>query len=115
QIIHGQINNGFHFYKQHLFEADGTAKYYHNNPYPLDPHSVSQAIITLLSVGGEESDVVLVKRVIQRAIQTLYMPERDQFVYQRNKRWVNRIHYARWTQAWMYLSFRFYLRITNEE
>ncbi|EOX1764237.1 exopolysaccharide biosynthesis protein VpsJ [Vibrio cholerae] len=109
------IARGFHFYKQHLFEADGTAKYYHNNPYPLDPHSVSQAIITLLSVGGEESDVVLVKRVIQRAIQTLYMPERDQFVYQRNKRWVNRIHYARWTQAWMYFSFRFYLRITNEE
>ncbi|EGQ8093962.1 exopolysaccharide biosynthesis protein VpsJ [Vibrio cholerae] len=109
------IARGFHFYKQHLFEADGTAKYYYNNPYPLDPHSVSQAIITLLSVGGEESDVVLVKRVIQRAIQTLYMPERDQFVYQRNKRWVNRIHYARWTQAWMYFSFRFYLRITNEE
>lgn len=109
------IARGFYFYKQHLFEADGTAKYYHNNPYPLDPHSVSQAIITLLSAGGEESDVVLVKRVIQRAIQTLYMPERDQFVYQRNKRWVNRIHYARWTQAWMYFSFRFYLRITNEE
>lgn len=109
------IARGFYFYKQHLFETDGTAKYYHNNPYPLDPHSVSQAIITLLSVGGEESDVVLVKRVIQRAIQTLYMPERDQFVYQRNKRLVNRIHYARWTQAWMYFSFRFYLRITNEE
>lgn len=109
------IARGFYFYKQHLFETDGTAKYYHNNPYPLDPHSVSQAIITLLSVGGEESDVVLVKRVIQRAIQTLYMPERDQFVYQRNKCLVNRIHYARWTQAWMYFSFRFYLRITNEE
>ncbi len=65
------------------------AKYYHFNPYPLYPHSVSQAIITLLSIGGEESDVVLVIRVIQRAIQTLYMPEGDQFVYQRNKRWVN--------------------------
>ncbi|MEF2509629.1 exopolysaccharide biosynthesis protein VpsJ [Vibrio mimicus] len=108
------IERGLIFYKQYLFEVDGTAKYYHNNLYPLDPHSVSQAIITLLMVGGSESDKQLANQVIQRAIQTLYMPERDQFVYQRNKHWVNRIHYARWTQAWMYFSFRFYLR-NNEE
>lgn len=110
----GVIERGLSYYKQHLFETDGTAKYYHDNPYPLDPHSVSQAIITLLSVGGEESDRQLTERVVERAIQTLYMPERDQFVYQRNKHSVNRIHYARWTQAWMYFSFRFYLRINEE-
>ncbi|ENM5833712.1 exopolysaccharide biosynthesis protein VpsJ [Vibrio metoecus] len=110
----GVIERGLSYYKQHLFEMDGTAKYYHDNPYPLDPHSVSQAIITLLSVDGEESDRQLTERVVERAIQTLYMPERDQFVYQRNKQSVNRIHYARWTQAWMYFSFRFYLRINEE-
>ncbi|MGL4830368.1 MAG: exopolysaccharide biosynthesis protein VpsJ [Vibrio sp.] len=108
------IDRGLAFYRQHLFEVDGTAKYYHDNPYPLDPHSVSQAVITLLSVGNGESDRVLAKKVIQRAIQTLYLPERDQFVYQRNPHWVNRIHYARWTQAWMYFSFRYYLRINEE-
>lgn len=108
------IERGLQFYKQYLFTADGTAKYYHDNPYPIDPHCVSQAIITLLTVGGD-GEVSLVERIIERAIQVLYMPAQAQFVYQRNKYWVNRIDYARWTQAWMYFSLRIYLTVINKE
>ncbi|MDE1513404.1 MAG: exopolysaccharide biosynthesis protein VpsJ [Shewanella sp.] len=109
------IAQGLAFYRQHLLAEDGTAKYYHNNPYPLDPHSVAQAIITLLTIGDGESDIVLVERIIQRAVATLYLPDRGQFVYQRNRHSVNRIHYTRWTQAWMYLALRLSLTHSNKE
>ena len=103
------IRNGYRYYKAHFFEADGTAKYYNNNRYPLDMHSVSQAILTLIKLAGYdgdyEGDVALVERVIQRSLDTLYLPDKKRFVYQKTRRFTNRINYMRWTQAWVYYSF----------
>lgn len=103
------IDKGLQYYRSHFFEPDGTAKYYHDNPYPLDPHSVAQAIITLGKLGNGLSDNELMERVVRRAIESLYLPEKQQFVYQKNKQSVNKINYMRWTQAWMYYSLSFYL------
>lgn len=105
------ISRGFSYYKENLFEADGTAKYYHNDCYPLDPHSVSQAIITLVKLAQHESDMQLAEKVIVCAINTLYLPEKKQFIYQKTKASVNKINYMRWTQAWMYYSLSFYLNV----
>lgn len=99
------IKRGLTYYKTSLIEEDGTAKYYHDNRYPLDMHSVSQALITLLKVGGGREDFLLAGKIAQRAIDTLYIPEKHRFVYQKNKFYTNRINYMRWTQAWVYYSF----------
>lgn len=69
------IEQGLNYYKKNLFEQDGTAKYYNSNRYPLDMHCVSQAIFTLLKVGGKQDDIALVEKIIQRSIDTLYMPK----------------------------------------
>lgn len=98
------IEKGFQFYKRNFFEADGTAKYYHDNPYPLDPHSVSQAIITLAKLGDGDKDLALAKKVADWSLANLYMPDKAQFVYQKTKNGFNKINYMRWTQAWMYYS-----------
>lgn len=103
------IEKGFKYYKENFFEADGTAKYYHNNPYPLDPHSVSQAIITLVKLGDGDKDLALAKKIALWSIDNLYMPEKAQFVYQKTKSGINKINYTRWTQAWMYYSFSYLL------
>lgn len=102
------ISHGLAYYKQYFFEEDGTAKYYHDNRYPLDMHSVAQAILTLLKVGGEPEDIALAEKVMQRSIETLYLPSEGRFVYQVNRRFTNKINYMRWTQAWVYYSFSFY-------
>ena len=47
------IKKGFSYYKANFFEPDGTAKYYNNNRYPLDMHSVAQAVLTLVKLAGE--------------------------------------------------------------
>lgn len=104
------IERGMAFYKAHLFEKDGTAKYYHNNRYPLDPHSVAQAVITLIKVGNREEDIEMAGKVLRWSVQELYLPDKNQFVYQKSARTTNKINYVRWTQAWMYLSMSIFLR-----
>lgn len=104
------IELGLAYYKQEMFEVDGTAKYYNTNRYPLDMHSVSQAVLTLLKVSGKKEDIELAGKVIQRSIDTLYMPKQQRFVYQKHKYFTNKINYIRWTQAWVYYSFSYYNR-----
>ena len=98
------------YYKAHLFEEDGTAKYYNNNRYPLDPHSVAQAVITLIKVGGEQDDLDMAGKVLNWSVKELYLSDKKQFVYQKTARTTNAINYVRWTQAWMYLSMSIYLK-----
>ncbi|PKG37532.1 aspartate-semialdehyde dehydrogenase [Psychromonas sp. Urea-02u-13] len=107
------IDKGFKYYKAELFESDGTAKYYNTNVYPLDMHCVSQAIFTLVKVGKTDIDITFAKKVIQRSIDTLYIENKAQFVYQKTKSSTNEINYIRWTQAWVYYCFAFYNRVTE--
>ena len=109
------IDLGLKYYKAELFESDGTAKYYNNNVYPLDMHCVSQAIFTLLRVGKSADDLAFAEKVIQRSIDTLYLADKEQFVYQKTKTSTNSINYIRWTQAWVYYSFAFYNRIKDNQ
>jgi hypothetical protein len=103
--LNKSIEKGLVFYKNHLFEKDGTAKYYHNNVYPLDMHCVSQAVLTLLKVGGTSEDYLLAKKIIQKSIDTLYLKKQQHFCYQKHRLYNNKINYIRWTQAWAYYSF----------
>jgi len=101
---------GIGFYKLHLFEPDGTAKYYDKNRYPLDMHSVSQAVLTLIKVGKTANDLAFASKVIDRAIASAYLIKQQRFIYQKNKYFSNKMDYVRWTQAWVYYSFTFYCR-----
>lgn len=109
------IERGFEFYKLHFFEADGTAKYYHNTAYPLDMHSVAQAIITLFKVGGEKADFELIEKIIAWSIANMYLPEKGHFCYQKTAFMTNKINYTRWTQAWSYFAFAYYNRVLAEK
>lgn len=108
------IARGFRYYVDTFFEADGTAKYYNTSVYPIDMHSFAQAIFTLLKVGGTPADLALCDKVVHRAIDLLYLPDKGQFVYQKTRWLTNRINYTRWTQAWAYYSLAFYNRYRAE-
>lgn len=96
------ISLGMNYYRDTFFHNDGTAKYYNNNVYPLDMHSFSQAVLTLLKVGNTEADIVLAKKIMCLAIDTMYLPSGQHFIYQRHRWFSNKINYTRWTQAWAY-------------
>lgn len=108
------IRKGYGYYVNTFFSEDGTARYYNNSVYPIDMHSFAQAVFTLLKVGGTNVDLQLCDKVIQRAIDLMYLPNKNQFIYQKNRWLTNRINYTRWTQAWAYYSLAFYNRYRAE-
>lgn len=108
------IDKGLQYYKQHLFTAEGRAKYYKDNLYPIDLHSSAQAIITLLRLEPFAVNKSLIERIIQTSIEDLYLPEQQTFAYQKHKLMLNKVQYTRWTQAWAYYSFALYHRILSE-
>ena len=113
------IGKGYSYYKNNFFDKDYAAKYYNNNHYPLDMHSVSQAILILTQLAGEDGDkkfdLTLVEYIIKRAIDTLYIDSKQRFVYQKNRNFTNSINYMRWTQGWAYYSFSAFLNRLKEE
>lgn len=102
------IGCGMTYYRQNFFLPDGTVKYYDNAVWPLDTHSVAQALLTLLNVGASDEDHRLATRVFKRALNTLYMPRERRFMYQRGRLTKNRINYLRWTQAWAFYAIGTY-------
>ncbi|WP_325892093.1 aspartate-semialdehyde dehydrogenase [Grimontia sp. NTOU-MAR1] len=108
-IFDSAISKGLTYYKTHLFEEDGTAKYYNNNRYPLDMHSVSQAVFTLLRVGKTDEDIELAKKIVETSVRQLYRQGSGLFSYQKYRHIKNNTNYIRWTQAWVYYSFLFLL------
>jgi polysaccharide biosynthesis protein VpsJ len=108
------INSGMRYYRDHLFLEDGTAKYYNNNIYPLDMHSFSQGVLSLLIVGGECSDILLAKKIMQRAVEMMYLEKKHRFIYQKHRWITNKVNYIRWTQAWSYYGLAFFNRYMIE-
>ncbi len=108
------IVRGMSYYRETFFLEDGTAKYYHNKIYPLDMHSFSQGVLTLLKVGGTEDDIILAQKIMSSAVKTMYLPNKHRFIYQKHRWYTNKINYIRWTQAWAYYGLAFYNRFMNE-
>lgn len=92
-----QVDRGYRFYREQMFTAEGTPRYYPDRLYPLDAHSYAQAILTLLRRG----DRTLARRVASLAIRDLWIPGRH-FSYQKTRWYRNRVSYLRWSQAWMF-------------
>lgn len=108
------IASGYRYYVDNFFENDGTAKYYNTSVYPIDMHSFAQAVFTLLKVGGSAEDMALCDKVVERAIEVMYVPHTGLFIYQKHLWFTNRINYIRWTQAWAYSALAYYNRHVAE-
>jgi len=95
------ILRGYRFWKERMFLADGTPKYYPESTFPIDVHSVAQAILTFLEFRNEDGEALdHAMRVAQWGIESFQDP-RGYFYYQIRRRYSIRIPYMRWGQAWM--------------
>lgn len=108
--IHESIDRGMRFYRENFFTDKGEVKYFHDTLWPIDTHSVAQAVITLLKIGDTLNDLRAVEKIISRAIETLYLKRERRFAYQIGRFAKNKINYLRWTQAWAFYALSFYLR-----
>ena len=97
------IRRGLEFYSSELFESDGTAKYYSDSKYPLDPHSFAQGAITFLKLSRHDPDAVeTAGKILSRGINLLWNERKKGFIFQRYRYYTNPVVHLRWSQAWMF-------------
>jgi hypothetical protein len=100
-------NLGLRYYVENFFLSDGTAKYYDNKIFPIDIHSLCQAIVLLsdpLVVGQSE----LLKCVLEWMLKYMWSPK-GYFYYRKGRFHTNKICYMRWSQAWAFHALTSYL------
>lgn len=98
------IDKGYFFWKHRMFDGFHVPKYYPNQTYPIDAHSLAQAIFTFLAFQRRDPEALERARSIAGwAIEN--MQDRDgHFHYQLWRRYRIRTPYMRWSQAWMLLA-----------
>jgi hypothetical protein len=99
--FHGRLLQGYRFWKERMFLEDGTPKFYAHSTYPIDVHSVAQAILTFLEF--RDVDIEAVERALcisHWGIEKL-QDSSGYFYYRICRGYSIRIPYIRWAQAWM--------------
>jgi hypothetical protein len=92
---------GLDFYAERLIDADGAARFYDAELYPIDGQSLAQAIISFSLAyerDREPRDLAVAWRVFGYAAREM---QRDDgaFVFQKLRLWTNRAPHVRWVQA----------------
>jgi len=98
---------GLRYYVQNFFLPDGTAKYYDNKVFPVDIHSLCQAVVLLshpLVVGQSE----LLERTLTWMLKHMWSPK-GYFYYRKGRFHTNKICYMRWSQSWAFHALTSYL------
>ncbi len=93
------ITRGDAFWRANFFTREGFPKYYPEQAYPADAHAAGASIVTLLEMKDAPA-TQLAAQVANWTIEHL-QDSRGFFYYQRHRRYINRIPYMRWSQAWM--------------
>jgi len=98
---------GLSFYRDRLFEADGTPRYYTYRRWPLDPHSFAQGALTFLALARlDESGPEFADRILLRGIEELWDDRRGGFRFQKQRLYSQGVIHMRWSQAWMFRALR---------
>jgi rhamnogalacturonyl hydrolase YesR len=80
------LDRGYRFFKDHFFDSEGRARYYHNKTYPVDIQCAAQAIDTL--AGFAEKDPAALSLALKIAGWTIHnMQDRAGYFYYRHLGW----------------------------
>jgi hypothetical protein len=99
-----QLRKGLAFYTRNFFEAEQIPKYYADSTYPVDCTAGAQSIITLSRFGYLEK----AKRVALWLIWNM-QAQAGFFYYQKYRHFTSKISYMRWSNAWMFCAFAYFI------
>jgi len=110
-----QLEKGLNYYLTNFFEASGLPKYYNNSKYPVDMHTTAQLITTLSKMKILKANQDLADKVLSWSIKEMFDQKKGHFYYYKEKYFMIKIPYMRWTQAWMFLALTHYELLTESE
>jgi hypothetical protein len=94
-----RLDLALRYYASELVLADGTAKYYDGEAYPLDIQSNAQAIRTFALAATRDPEWLgTAWRVLDRTLDTMRRSD-GAFLFQRRRLWANPTPHIRWAQA----------------
>jgi len=96
-----QLQIGYCFFRDNFF-YDGAPKYYHDRLYPIDIHSVAQAVLTFLKLRKLDPQALSMAHKIAAWGIGNMQDATGYFHYQIHRFYRIKIPYIRWGQAWMY-------------
>ncbi|MBN2312750.1 MAG: hypothetical protein JXM79_02405 [Sedimentisphaerales bacterium] len=106
-LCQAPYDRGLRYYVENFFLSDGTAKYYDHKIFPVDIHSLCQAVVLLSDpLAVEQSE--LLERVLTWMLKYMWSP-RGYFYYRKGRFHTNKICYMRWSQAWAFHALTSYL------
>jgi hypothetical protein len=101
------LRRGYSFYLEKLFTIKGVPKYTPDALYPIDVHSLSEAILCLTQISFNLKDQELIEKVLNFSLNNL-LTKQGYYIASINKFWglkqKQNIPYMRWGQAWMFLA-----------
>jgi hypothetical protein len=98
------LDRGLAYYRDELFLADGTPKYFASSVYPIDSQCVAQGIQTFARAALRRPELgEAAWRVFAYALRNMRRPD-GAFCFQRRRLWQNRTPHVRWSEAPMLLA-----------
>ncbi len=110
-----RLVKGFNYFINNFFKGDSIIKYYDKKIYPIDIHSFTTGLITLIKLERYLED----KRIIIKIYNYLeenFKGTKGIYYYRIYKLFKNKIPYMRWSQSWLLYSlvlFYEYIRKLN--
>lgn len=84
------------FYREELFEDDGTPNFDETTPYPLDIHAATQGILVFVYAG----DDAFARQIISWIVEEFYAGN-GRFYFRKYRYHTKRVVLMRWCIAWM--------------
>ncbi len=109
------IRRGFQFYRANFFREDAAPKYFHDQAYPLDIHSVAQSILTLVQFKDLDSTNIELAHSVFRWAMAHMWDDCGFFYYRVLRLYTIHTSYMRWSQAWMLLALSSLFRESDGE
>ena len=98
------LKKGFEFYWNKMFEPSGLPRYFMDKVYPVNIHSMSEALLCLKLFDGRYRDTSeRLQWVLNWALNNM-QDESGYFYFVKHRNRTVKIPFMRWGQAWMFLA-----------
>lgn len=106
----GILKKGYNYYVSHFIEDNGQPRFYDDSKWPADCTAGGQSLLTLVRFG----DVGKAGITALWMIDNMQSPE-GYFYYRKHATRTDRMHYMRWSDAWMLAGLTALYRAMQEE
>jgi hypothetical protein len=104
------LKKGFDFYWNELFDPSGLPHYFVNQVYPVNIHSISEALLCLNLFDGRYQDTSeRLQWILDWALKNM-LDKNGYFYFEKHANRTVKIPFMRWGQAWMLLALSEVLR-----